>query len=89
MNEPQKELLDVLVARESVPIDELREQIESVRELIRLGCAILEVKLYPWDVEFEVRPTTVGMETLTSLVVNSTGSTSPSESRTALLTNAY
>jgi hypothetical protein len=37
-----------------VPLDEGREDLDAVREMIRTGQAFLKVVEYPWGVEFDV-----------------------------------
>ena len=37
-----------------VPLDEGREDLDAVREMIRTGQAFLKVVQYPWGVEFDV-----------------------------------
>jgi len=37
-----------------VPIDEIPENLDSIREKIRKGKAILKVVQYPWGIEFDM-----------------------------------
>jgi len=48
-----RSLASVSVTR-PVPIDESPENLDSIREKIRTGQAILEVVAYPWGINFDV-----------------------------------
>ena len=58
----QEELLRAAVFRSAIPIEEVATQSDDARSLIERGLLRLAVVVNPWGLDYELSPTTSGIE---------------------------